>query len=392
MPTKFNYTPSFFLAALWPGWMSVVFFMYLMFIIPRDSEKFPIPTFDTIISVWNKWDIIFQAIIIIAILWIIYFAMKHFQMLYWNLKEFFKFKKTEEFNKLKKWNWEISLMTIPLTLAMTINVLFILWAIFIPWIWNIIEYLFPIAIIAFSLVWILAFMIFMDYFIRLILKHSDADFVNNNSLSQMLSVFAFVMIWVWFSASAAMSEVKITIFLWLLWSWFFITISLFLLLLKMTLWFKAILEHWIDKVASPSLWIIIPILTLIGITIVRQSHWLHDGFWVEINNISYLMITIVILSLQIFFWYIWYKVMKVNSYFQDYLYWKEKNAWVYALVCPWVALSVFLFFFLHLWLVKNWIIEKFGIIYIILLIVIFILQAKTISIILRLNSKFFTKW
>jgi len=388
MITKPSYNPTFFLAALGPGGLSVSFFMYLMFVLPRDTENFPIPTFDTLLNVWNKWDMFFQIVMIISILWIIFFAFKHFQMLLWNLNQFFAFKKTADYKKLKNSNWEISLMAMPLTLAMTVNVLFILWAVFIPWLWSVVEYLFPGALIAFLLVWILALSIFMDYFVRLILKHTDADFVNNNSLSQMLSVFAFVMVWVWFAASAAMSNIKLTIFLWLVGSIFFITISVFLLLLKLTLWFKAILEHGIDKAASPSLWIIIPILTLIWITFIRQSHWLHD-FWIHSTDADYMVLTLIILSLQIFFWYLWYKVMKSNSYFIDFIDWKEKNPGSYALICPWVALTVFAFFFLHLWLVKNWLVDKFSISYFLLLLPILYVQIKTIIVMFKLNKKMF---
>jgi len=388
MTTKTSYNPTFFLAALGPGGMSVAFFMYLMFIVPRDNEKFPIPTFDTLSKVWDKWDLAFQALIVVAIIWILYFGFKHFQMLVWNLKEFFAFKKTSAYSELKKSNWEISLMAMPLTLAMTVNVLFILWAVFVPGLWNFVEYLFPGALIAFALVWALGLSIFMDYFVRLILRHTDADFVNNNSLSQMLSVFAFVMIWVWFAASAAMSNIKLTIFLGLMGSVFFITIAVFLLMLKLTIGFKAILEKWIDKVASPSLWIIIPILTLIGITFIRQTHGLHD-FGMHTNEATYIIITLVILSLQMFFGYIGYKVMKSNSYFDNYLNGKEKNPWTYALVCPGVALTVFAFFFLHLGLVKTEIVGKFSISYFILLLPILYIQIKTILVILKLNKKFF---
>jgi hypothetical protein len=47
-------------------------------------------------------------------------------MLVWNLKRYFKFKKTEDFQILKKGNAEVTLMAEPLTFAMTINVTFIL--------------------------------------------------------------------------------------------------------------------------------------------------------------------------------------------------------------------------------------------------------------------------
>lgn len=383
-----SYTPIFFLSALWPGGMSVAFFMYLMFLIPRNSEKFPIPNFDIILSVWNSGNIYYQITIVLAYLWIITFSLLHLKHLFWNLKKFFEFKKTKEYLALKKSNAEISLMAIPLTLAMTINVLFIIWAVFVPWLWNYVEYLFPFALLSFILVWFLGLSIFMDYFVRLILKHTDADFTNNNSLGQMLSVFAFVMIGVWFAASVAMSTVKLTIFIWLIGSVFFLTIAIFLLLLKLTLGFKAIFEHWIDKVQSPSLWIIIPILTLIWITFIRQTHWLHE-FGLQVSQSTYILLTLFIFSLQVFFWYIGYKVMSFNWYFDEYLNWKEKAPWSYALACPWVAIVVFWFFFIHLWLVKSWIVTKFSIPYFIILLPVLYFQIKTILVIFKLNKKFF---
>lgn len=338
--TKNNYTPLMFLASLWAWWMSVTFFMYLMFIIPRDKDTYVIPTFDSLQIAWLNPNIFFKILIVLSILWIIFFAFKHIQLLIWNLKNYFSFRKTKEFGEMTNSVTEINLMAMPLTLAMTINVLFILWAVFIPWLWTIVEYLFPFAIIAFLSVWILWLKIFSDYFVKLILKKWNADFTNNNNLSQMLSVFAFTMVWVGFAAPAAMSQNDITILLWIIWSIFFITIASFLLLLKIILGFKAIFEHGIDKAASPSLWIIIPILTLIWISLVRQTHGLHS-FWLHTASADFIVLTTTIISLQIIFWYLWYKVMKSNNYFKDFVYWKEKNPWSYALICPGVALFVF---------------------------------------------------
>jgi hypothetical protein len=100
------------------------------------------------------------------------------------------------------------------------------------------------------------------------------------------------------------------------------------------------------------------------------------------------MITTIIVSMQLMFGYIGYVVMKKNWYFNDYVNWKEKNPWSFALICPWVALAVFAFFFLHLGLVKTWVVDKFSITYFILLAPIVYLQFKTIAVMLKLNKKF----
>jgi hypothetical protein len=52
-----NYNPLYFLSSLWAGWLSVTFFMYLMFIIPRDKTQNVIPTYNTLMWVFEAWNI-----------------------------------------------------------------------------------------------------------------------------------------------------------------------------------------------------------------------------------------------------------------------------------------------------------------------------------------------
>jgi len=387
---KKTYNPLMFLAALWPGWMTVVFFMYLMYLVPRNTSEFPIPTFDTLKEVCLNVDtsIFMKSVIVFWIVWIIYFAFTHLKLLFWNLKRLKAFRWTKECKALKWWNTEVTFMSIPLTLAMTINVLFILWAIFIPKLWVIVEYLFPGALVWFALVWVLALKLFSEYFLRLITQKWNADFVENNNLWQLISAFAFVMIAVWFAASSAMSTNITTATIWLVASTFFIVLASSVALLKIIVWFNAILKNGLDESASPTLWIMIPILTLIGITVVRNMHWLHGHFESEFSAWTYIMFTTVIVSMQIMFGYIGYVVMKNNWYFEHYIDWKEKNPGSFALICPWVALVVFAFFFLHLGLVKTWVVDKFSIMYFILLLPVMYLQYKTIVTMLKLNKKF----
>ena len=106
---------------------------------------------------------------------------------------------------------------------------------------------------------------------------------------------------------------------------------------------------------------------------------------------SFIILTTIIISLQIMFGYLGYKVMIANNYFKDFIHWKEKNPTTYALICPWVASVVFWFFFLHLWLVSSWVVEKFWIMYFLLLLPLLYIQFKTIKTIFILNKKFFAK-
>ena len=77
--------------------------------------------------------------VIIAVL-----ALYHLRLLIWNISEYRKFHKTAAFEKLKNSNMEVTLMAIPLTLAMTVNVMFVTGAVFVPNLWSVIEYLFPL--------------------------------------------------------------------------------------------------------------------------------------------------------------------------------------------------------------------------------------------------------
>lgn len=381
-----NFSPTYFLSALWAWWLSVSFFMYLMFIIPRDNKEFVIPTFDSISLAWNSGDLFFKIVIAVAILGIISFWLYHFKLLFFNIKEYFKYKKTKDYSNLLSTTWEISLMSIPLTLAMTVNVLFIAWAVFVPWLWSIVEYLFPFALLAFFLIWILALVIFTKYIQKIFSNSLKDNISENNSFSHFIAVFAFSMVAVWFSASAAMSTTQLTVSLWLIFSSIYLTIAFINLIIFFVLWIVSIAKNWFNKINSPSIWVIIPILTIVWITIIRQFHW-FDLLWLKVSGVMYLVLTTTIIAIQLFFWLLWYNMMKKNWYFNEYISWKEKHAWSFAFICPWVALVVFLFFFINQWLVRVWIIDKYSITYYILTLWAVLLQIKTILVALKLNKK-----
>lgn len=386
------YSPLLFLSALGAGGIAITFFMYLFFFIPRNREQFPIPSFESIFLQWQA-STFYKGIIIVSHISILFFAVLHILLLIWNLKARFEYKKTPEFQKILQSPQEVSIMAIPLTLAMTVNICFILWSLFIPGLWNIIEYLFPIALWVYGIIGIVALKMFFHYFIKLITKspwENSFDITQLNHFSQMISVFAFAMIAVWFAAPAAMSHNTVTIGVSIIGSIFFITVALFFFFIKMVIGIQAILQKWIDRIGSPSIWIIIPFLTIVGITFLRQSHGFQE-FWVAFSFGNFLKISTVLLSLQIIFWYIGYIVMKKNKYFEEYLYGKEFIPNSFALVCPWVAIVVFWFFFIHNALIKTGILVQWSPMYMLLISILFYFQFVTIHVFFVLNKKLFQK-
>lgn len=379
-----KYNPLYFLAALGAGGLSVSFFMYPNFMIPH--QGYPMITFDHLFPLLMGDDKLTAILVSAALIVVAGLALLHFRLLFWNISEYRKFKKTEEFLSLKNSNREISLMAIPLTLAMTVNVCFILGAVFVPGLWQVVEYLFPVAILAFLSIGIYALMILGNYFSRIFTK-GDFKFSQNNNFSQMIAVFAFTMIAVGFAAPGAMSHHKEINAIGMFLSIFFLSIALILGVIKMTLSFQSTLKYGIDKASSASLWIMIPILTLMGITVIRLTMGLHHGFDEALSKPSFFIITSIILSLQIFIGLIGYKVMHSVGYFRDHSQGSSANAGSFALVCPGVAFFVFGMFFLVFGLVQNGLVSLMSPAFFVLLAPLMLIQIQTVRVFFRLLCK-----
>lgn len=384
MKLREKFTPMCFLASLGAGGLSVSFFMYLMFLVPH--KETPMPIFEQIFpklleGSWLSFVILFSLVFIIA------FAFLHFKFLIWNTKQFLEFKKTEKFKELVNSNNEVSLMTIPLTYAMTINVCFVLGAVFVPNLWSIVEYMFPFALIGFMIAGYFALKIFINYFTR-ILINGHFDFTKNNNLSQMISIFAFSMVAVGFAAPGAMSHNLTINAIGIFGSLFFASIAVLLLIIKLTMGFKNMFEQGISIEASPSLWIIIPILTLLGITMVRISFGLDHHFNAPLSKSSLFTLTSVIVALQIIFGLLGYKVMKLIGYFEKYIESEDRSPVSFALICPGVAFFVFGMFFINFGLTFNQVVDKYSLAYFLLMVPFIFIQYKTIVYFFKLKRKF----
>ncbi|WP_432612917.1 TsoY family (seleno)protein, partial [Litoreibacter halocynthiae] len=144
---RLTYGPLYFLAALGAGGLTVTFFLYLMFWVPHAGRS--VPVFEDIMAAFVAGTILTKIMISIAWAGIAIFSALLVQMLVWNLREMARFRKTEGFTALHAGNAESQMMAIPLTLAMGVNGGFILGLVFVPGLWSIVEYLFPLAMVTF---------------------------------------------------------------------------------------------------------------------------------------------------------------------------------------------------------------------------------------------------
>ena len=384
-----RYSPMYFLAALGAGGLAVSFFIYPMFLLPHPDT--PMVTFNHLWPALTSGDNpLLAALIGIDLAAIAVFAILHFWLLAWNLREFRLFRQTEAYQKLLSSNAEISLMAVPLTLAMTINVAFVLGAVFVPNLWSVVEWMYPGAIAAFLAVGIYALRILGAYFTRLFV-HAQFDFAENNSLAPMVSIFALAMIAVGLAAPGAMSHHREINAIAMVLSIFFASAAILLLVIKVVLGFDAILRHGIAPQAAGSLWILIPILTLLGITWVRWSMGLSHHFGNKHHPTDLLLFTSVIVSLQVLFGMIGFAVMKKLNYFADYAGGPKSNAGAFALICPGVAFFVFGMFFLSFGLVMPKLVGADSWVFFLLMAPLVFVQFKTIQVYVRLFGKLLVK-
>ncbi|BAU57591.2 hypothetical protein HH1059_08970 [Halorhodospira halochloris] len=388
LPTNMGsqYSPLYFLAALGAGGLTVSFFMWLMFWVP--SSQAPVPLFDDIVTTFLEGGAGFKFAIGLAWLGIIYFAYLHIRLLVWNLREYSGFKASEGYRQMRGTRTEIQLLAGPLTLAMTINVGFILGMVFMPGLWEVVEWLFPLAMLAFLAVGAWALRLLGDFWGR-VLTESDCDCAADNSLAQMLPAFALAMIGVGLAAPAAMSDTTGTVVVSLFLSSFFMVTAIISGAIMLVLGVRSMLEQTANPISAPSLWIVIPILTIIGITLVRQTHGVEFHLGGEGAGVETLGMLMYFLVIQIAFLLIGWVVLRRYGYFGRFVLGKERSAGSYTLVCPGVALSVMLHFFTNEGLVLHGVIDKFGPVYWSLTGLAILVQFATIALVFRLNKLHF---
>jgi hypothetical protein len=380
---KQSYSPLYFLAALGPGGLAVSFFMYLMFLVPHKGT--PMAAMAHWMPIVEQGGL--KAVLVVAVLAIVLIlAALHFVLLKWNFREWAEFKKGDGYKTLKSGNAEVTIMAMPLAVSMSINMMFILGSLFVPNLWSFIQPVFPVATLAFVSVGIWALTIYGKYLMRLVQKGNFNEEMNNN-FGQLLAPFTFSMIAVGLAAPGAMSHSLAVSGISLALSATFAILTVVLSIIWLILGFKQIIKQGLDVNGSPTLWILIPILTLLGITFVRYTMGLHHNFGSSLENSLFLAVMSIILGLQLLVGVFGYFAMKGNQYFTDFLQGDKKSPASFGLICPGVALVVFSFFFINYALISNGIVEKYSLVHMLTLLPVLMLQLKTTAVMLKMIAK-----
>lgn len=383
-----TYSPLYFLASLGCGGMTVTFFMWLMHWTTYPAH--PVPLFEDIMATFNAGGIAVQAMIIMAMVGIIVYSFLNLKYMVWNLTHYFRWKKTSAHEQLTSSNAETQILAMPLAMAMTVNVCFILGMVFVPGLWNIVEYLFPVAILFFLAIGVLAFRM-LGTFLGRIMVTGGFNCENNNSFSQALPAFALSMIGVGLAAPAGMSATPLVAGIGLVLSTFFLIASALIAAIALILGLRSLAQYGANIETAPTLAVFIPVLTIISILSLRQGHGLTEHFELTGAGIERLMMLSRYFSAQILFFLLTALVLHRLKYFARFITGNEFSAGSYALVCPGVALVVMIQFWLNRGMVDAGLVVKFSFWYWAITAIAFTLQIATAWLVFTLNRKHFAK-
>jgi hypothetical protein len=272
-----------------------------------------------------------------------------------------QFSRTPAFETLMGSNAASQIMAMPLAFAMAVNAGFILGLVFVPNLWSVVEYLFPLAMIAFAVIGFYAFKLFAGFASNAL--GGGLDCAKNNSLAQMLPAFAFAMIGVGLAAPAAMSTNAVTVAVSLGLSTLFILASIAQGLIAMALGMRSMMENGLAAEGAPTIMIGVPILTVLGIAFLRQNHGLHVHFDVHSSAGSTFMMLTTLIAAQALLLAAGWGALKKTNYLGRFVSGPESSPGSLALLCPVVAFSVMGHFLINKGLVATGLITKFGIAY-----------------------------
>ena len=381
-----TWSPLYFLASVGAGGLSVTFFMYLMHWVPHPGRT--VPVFEDIAAALGRGEPALTAAITVALLGIAIFGALNLSLLVWNLRKMRGFRASATGQALANSNAQTQMMALPLALAMSINGGFILGLVFVPGLWSVIEYLFPLAMVAFLAVGWLAFRQ-LGGFIARVTAPGGFDCARNNSFAQMLPAFALAMTGVGLAAPAALSANGTVAGISLIVSSFFLIAAAVIVLVGLVLGLRSILENGVAAEQAPTLMMIVPITTILGILMLRQAHGLEASFGLPMEGAEKMMLLTRLMSVEVLFALFGLTVLAATGYVRRFLTGDAISPGNYALVCPPVAMSVLTQFWINAGLVGAGLIEKFGTAYWALTAIAIVLQALAIALLVFLHRRHF---
>ncbi|MFO7817795.1 MAG: TsoY family (seleno)protein [Thermodesulfobacteriota bacterium] len=381
-----TYSPLYFLTSLGTGGLVITFFMWLMHWTKHPGH--PVPVFEDITASFVAGGSAGRSMIILALAGIGLYAFLNLKYLVWNLVQFKRFQRTPAYEKMASSNAETQVLAMPLAMAMSVNVFFILGMVFVPGLWSVVEYLFPVAILVFLAIGVVAFRM-LGKFMGRVMTAGGFSCASNNSFAQALPAFALAMIGVGLAAPAGLSASPLVAGTGLVLSTFFLVAAVLIAAIALVLGLRSLAENGANIETAPTLSVFIPVLTIVSILSLRQNHGLDAHFALASGGAERLMMLSQYLSAQILFALLTGLVLRRLGYFSRFITGREASPVSYALVCPGVALVVMIHFWLNRGLVDSGMIDKFSLGYWTITALALAIQFATAWLVFVLNRKHF---
>ena len=377
------YSPLYFLAALGAGGLAVSFFLMLMFWIPHPGQQ--IPVFEDWVSAFQTGDLLTQAIVVVGLSGVLFFTVQHIRLLILNFQLMGTFRRSPEYARFLASPMQTQELALPLASAMAINVGFIAGALFVPKLWTIVEVLFPFAMVAFLAIGIWALALYARVFRQA--TSGAFDIGGTESFAQVLPAFSFAMVAVGLAAPASMSHTPWVVGISVTFSTFFAVTAIVLAVLKTAMALSNMLTKGVDPAGLPTLWIWVPILTVLAITLMRQDHGVVHTLGLGVQT-AWLSPLLMVVSAQVLVLILGTVAMHPHDYLAKVWNGEVKGAAVFALICPGVALSVSLHFLINKGFVASGLVSHGGIAYGLLNLMPMAIMVLTIVAFLRLLRSF----
>ncbi|QKI88270.1 TsoY family (seleno)protein [Thiomicrorhabdus xiamenensis] len=370
------------LAALGAGGMTASFFFIVNFMTAHPGDVFI--SYDVLMADYVGGTSPKQLLIQLYMLGASLSAILHFVLLTRWFKGFNQFRRTPAYEELKNSNKEVQLMAIPLTLAMSMNVFFILGAMFIPGLFSeitlfgmtsqMIDFLFVAAGIYFTVILVMALKIFSVYWMRLV--DGNLDFVDNSNLAQLIAIFAFGMIGVSLGA-LSFSKVEAIALYGMSMAYIVITLTILLGLIKLILGFKSIFQEGINAPGTVTLLLPVVITGMIVVGLIRADVGSIHALDYARDAGYHLLVTTIGIGFSFFVGLFAISVMKRKRYF-EMLEEGKLDSSAFALICPGFAMEVQLVMWLNVGLIFTGFVEFSSPIYYLLWLPIIGMQIVTI--------------
>lgn len=376
------------LAALGAAGMTASFFFLINYMTVHPGKAFI--DFDTLMASHIAQIDPLSLLIQLYIGGVIVAATLHFVLLARWLKGFSVFKQSQAYQNLVNSNSEVQLMAIPLTLAMSMNVLFILGALFIPGLFDqitvfgltmqLIDPLFIMAGLYFTAILTLALKIFGNYFLRLI--DGELDFLQNANLSQLLALFSFGMIGVGFGA-LGFSNIPTVAFIGTTLAYIVIGLTVMLSLIKFVLGFKSMFEHGVTTNATVTLLVPITVIAMIMIGAFRADIGILHALGGDRNSAYHLSLFTIGLGVSLLIGIFALTAMRKKGFFTA-LNQNKTDAGALVMVCPGFSLEALMVLWLSAGLVHSGIVTHGSTVYFMMWTPMLILQWITIRLFFKL--------